>query len=153
MKRHLKITILFATAAALLIGCGGTTSQQATEEPLQETWITTTTGLKYIDHELGQGRRVEAGDVVEAHYTGWVWIDGTRGKKFDSSIGKQPLQFPVGAGRVIQGWDEGLVGMREGGRRELIIPPDLAYGSRGVAGVIPPDATLNFEVELVRIVR
>jgi peptidylprolyl isomerase len=91
---------------------------------------------------------------VEVHYTGWLYENGKRGKKFDSSLVRgRPYKFELGAGRVIRGWDEGVEGMKIGGKRELIIPPDLAYGSQGAAGVIPPDATLDFEVELLKVVK
>lgn len=116
--------------------------------------ITTESGLKYIDHKVGTGTEAAKGDAVEVHYTGWLYEDGKRGAKFDSSLDRgQPFKFDLGAGKVIRGWDEGVEGMKVGGKRELIIPPDLAYGSRGAAGVIPPDATLDFEVELLKVTK
>ena len=118
----------------------------------QSNMTTTDSGLQYIDHEVGDGEEAVAGVTVQVHYTGWLWVDGERGAKFDSSLDRgQPFQFSLGAGSVIRGWDEGVAGMTIGGRRELIIPPDLGYGSRGAGGVIPPNATLNFEVELLNI--
>ena len=114
--------------------------------------ITTSSGLRYIDHETGAGEKAEAGDNVVVHYTGWLYVDGEKGKKFDSSVDRnQPFSFPLGAGRVIGGWDEGVAGMRPGGKRTLIIPPALGYGARGAGGVIPPNATLMFDVELIEI--
>jgi FKBP-type peptidyl-prolyl cis-trans isomerase FkpA len=89
---------------------------------------------------------------VVVHYTGWLWQDGVRGRKFDSSKDRgQPFAFPLGAGHVIRGWDEGFAGMRVGGTRSLLIPPELGYGARGAGGVIPPNATLLFEVELLGV--
>jgi len=110
--------------------------------------ITTPSGLKYVELAVGEGEAAKAGDRVQVHYTGWL-LDGT---KFDSSVDRgQPFPFLLGAGRVIRGWDEGVAGMKPGGKRKLVIPPDLGYGARGAAGVIPPNATLVFEVELLKI--
>ena len=101
---------------------------------------------------MGDGDEAVAGKTVEVHYTGWLYVDGTRGDKFDSSVDRgTPFPFSLGAGQVIRGWDEGVAGMKVGGKRELIIPPDLGYGSRGAGGVIPPNATLNFEIELLEV--
>lgn len=108
--------------------------------------VTTASGLQYIDRVVGTGRQTEPGDIATVHYTGWL-ADGT---KFDSSRDRgEPFSFRVGAGRVIKGWEEGVGTMRIGGTRTLIIPPDLAYGPRGAGKVIPPNATLTFEVELL----
>ena len=94
----------------------------------------------------------KAGDSVAVHYTGWLYNDGEKGAKFDSSVDRgQTFSFPLGAGRVIKGWDEGVAGMQPGGKRTLIIPPDLGYGARGAGGVIPPNATLMFDVELLGV--
>ncbi|MBI5744152.1 MAG: FKBP-type peptidyl-prolyl cis-trans isomerase [Elusimicrobia bacterium] len=110
--------------------------------------ITTKSGLQYLDVVEGQGAVAVAGKEVTVHYTG-TFPDG---KKFDSSVDRdEPFSFPLGAGRVIKGWDEGVAGMRIGGKRKLIIPPELAYGKRGAGSVIPPDATLFFEVELLGV--
>jgi FKBP-type peptidyl-prolyl cis-trans isomerase len=118
----------------------------------QTNMTTTDSGLQYTDHTVGDGAEAVSGVTVQVHYTGWLWVDGARGAKFDSSVDRgQPFQFSLGARSVIGGWDEGVAGMKIGGKRELIIPPDLGYGSRGAGGVIPPDATLNFEVELLNI--
>ena len=105
-------------------------------------------GLKYTDDQVGTGAEAVSGKTVVVHYTGWL-LDGT---KFDSSRDKnQPFSFPLGGGRVIQGWDEGVAGMKVGGKRTLVIPPGLGYGARGAGGVIPPNATLKFEVELLDV--
>ena len=110
--------------------------------------ITTESGLKYIDEKIGLGDFPNKGDLLVVHYTGTL-EDGT---KFDSSHDRnQPIEFPIGMGRVIKGWDEGLLTMKIGGKRKLIIPSSLGYGSRGAGGVIPPDATLLFDVELLEI--
>ncbi|HEB95712.1 MAG TPA: FKBP-type peptidyl-prolyl cis-trans isomerase [Sedimenticola thiotaurini] len=108
----------------------------------------TDSGLKYEDLAEGEGPQAQAGQQVRVHYTGWL----TDGTKFDSSLDRnQPFDFPLGGGRVIRGWDEGVQGMRVGGRRRLTIPPQLGYGAAGAGGVIPPNATLVFEVELLEI--
>ena len=110
--------------------------------------ITTDSGLKYVDLVVGTGREAAVGDQATVHYTGWL----TDGKKFDSSVDRrEPFSFPLGSGRVIRGWDEGVVGMKVGGKRKLTIPPQLGYGSRGAGGVIPPNATLVFDVELLEV--
>jgi FKBP-type peptidyl-prolyl cis-trans isomerase FkpA len=109
---------------------------------------TTTSGLRYEDLAEGSGQAARSGDTVEVHYTGWL----TDGTKFDSSHDRnRPFSFRLGAGKVIQGWDEGVAGMKVGGKRKLVIPPALGYGRRGASGVIPPDAELTFEVELLGI--
>ena len=110
--------------------------------------VTTASGLKYVDLIVGTGREAAAGDLVSVHYTGWL----TNGTKFDSSVDRrEPFSFPLGGGKVIRGWDEGVAGMKVGGKRKLTIPPQLGYGSRGAGGVIPPNATLVFDVELLEI--
>lgn len=110
--------------------------------------ITTTSGLKIEELKEGEGSIAESGQTVSVHYTGWL----TDGTKFDSSKDRnQPFSFNLGAGMVIKGWDEGVAGMKIGGTRKLTIPPQLGYGARGAGGVIPPDATLIFEVELLDI--
>ena len=110
--------------------------------------VTTPSGLKYTDQVIGTGDVAVAGKNVSVHYTGWL----ENGKKFDSSLDRgQPFSFPLGAGRVIKGWDEGVQGMKVGGKRKLTIPSDLGYGSRGAGGVIPPNATLVFDVELLGV--
>ena len=113
----------------------------------------TSTGLQYEDHIVGEGVEAKAGDHVTVHYTGWLQNpDGSAGTKFDSSKDRnQPFDFPLGAGRVIQGWDQGVQGMKIGGKRTLVIPSALGYGARGAGGAIPPNATLIFEVELLGV--
>ena len=112
------------------------------------TQTTTPSGLVYEDIESGSGDLAEKGAMVSVHYTGWL----TDGTKFDSSKDRNdPFNFPLGAGHVIRGWDEGVQGMKVGGTRKLTIPPELGYGVRGAGGVIPPNATLVFEVELLKV--
>ena len=112
--------------------------------------ITTPSGLQYEDTTEGSGGEAKKGQHVHVHYTGWLYNDGTQGAKFDSSVDrKDPIAFSLGAGMVIKGWDEGVAGMKIGGKRTLIIPPELGYGARGAGGVIPPNATLKFDVELL----
>jgi peptidylprolyl isomerase len=107
----------------------------------------TPSGLRITDLVVGDGAEAVAGETVVVNYRGTL----ANGTEFDSSYGRGPFSFPLGGGRVIQGWDEGVAGMKVGGKRKLVIPPDLAYGERGAGGVIPPNATLTFEVELLRI--
>ncbi len=108
----------------------------------------TAEGLKYYDIKEGTGPVAKSGNTVKVHYTGWL----TNGKKFDSSVDRgQPFEFKLGAGQVIKGWDDGVAGMKVGGKRQLLIPPQLGYGSRGAGGVIPPNATLIFDVELLGV--
>src|ERR1051326_116459 len=110
--------------------------------------VTMSDGLKYTDEQVGTGAEATAGKTAVVHYTGWL-MNGT---KFDSSVDRnQPFSFPLGAGQVIKGWDEGVMGMKVGGKRTLIIPPALGYGARGAGGVIPPNATLKFEVQLLDV--
>ena len=110
--------------------------------------VTTSSGLQYIDLTVGTGATAQAGQTVTVHYTGWL----ENGKKFDSSVDRgQPFSFPLGAGRVIKGWDEGVQGMMVGGKRKLTIPSSLGYGTRGAGSAIPPNATLIFEVELLGV--
>ena len=132
--------LIALVSLALLVGC-----QSGTQGGKE---VTTPDGLKYTDDQVGTGAVAEPGKNVSVHYTGWLVSNGS---KFDSSRDRgQPFTFPLGAGRVIKGWDEGVAGMRVGGKRTLIIPPDLAYGSRAT-GPIPPNSTLKFEVELLDV--
>ena len=113
---------------------------------------TTDSGLQIIDTVVGTGDQPKPGQICVMHYTGWLYENGTKGKKFDSSHDRnQPFEFKIGAGRVIRGWDEGVATMKIGGKRTLIIPPNLGYGARGAGGVIPPNATLKFDVELLAV--
>jgi FKBP-type peptidyl-prolyl cis-trans isomerase FkpA len=114
--------------------------------------ITTASGLQYEDTVVGEGAEAARGNQVRVHYTGWLYNDGQQGAKFDSSRDRNdPFVFPLGAGMVIKGWDEGVQGMKVGGQRTLIIPAALGYGARGAGGVIPPNATLKFDVELLGV--
>jgi FKBP-type peptidyl-prolyl cis-trans isomerase FkpA len=132
--------VLLVVLACLLFGCGS--AGGGGKE------VTLADGLKYTDDQVGTGAEATTGKTAVVHYTGWL-SDGT---KFDSSKDRgQPFSFPLGGGRVIKGWDEGVVGMKVGGKRTLIIPPELGYGARGAAGAIPPNATLKFEVELLDV--
>ncbi len=147
MLRHYR----FIAAAALLIvvaACGGERAEVASDAPSAEP----PAGLEIRTLKNGYGKPAEAGDWVTVHYTGWLYDEAqpdNRGQKFDSSVDRdQKFAFELGAGRVIRGWDEGVEGMLIGEVRELTIAPELAYGERGAGGVIPPGATLVFEVEL-----
>src|SRR3974377_2398604 len=114
--------------------------------------MTTPSGLQITDTKVGTGATPKIGQTCVMHYTGWLYENGAKGKKFDSSLDRgQPFEFPIGKQQVIAGWDEGVATMKVGGRRTLIIPPALAYGSRGAGTAIPPSATLIFDVELVRL--
>jgi len=114
--------------------------------------MTTSSGLQINDTQVGTGPSPEPGQTAVVHYTGWLCVDGAKGRKFDSSLDRnEPFEFPVGRGRVIKGWDEGVASMKVGGKRTLIIPPALGYGERGAGGVIPPNATLIFDVELLAV--
>jgi FKBP-type peptidyl-prolyl cis-trans isomerase len=120
----------------------------AMEKPAESKEVTTPSGLKYTDVKVGEGEEAKAGQVVSVHYTGRL----TDGTKFDSSLDRnQPFSFKLGAGQVIQGWDQGVAGMKVGGKRKLTIPPGLGYGSQSVGGVIPPNSTLVFDVELLGV--
>lgn len=115
-------------------------------------FTTTPTGLKYLDEKVGAGTEAVSGKAVSVHYTGWLDDKGQKGAKFDSSLDRgTPFQFNLGGGMVIRGWDEGVAGMKVGGKRTLIIPSNLGYGERGAGKVIPPGATLIFDVELLEV--
>jgi FKBP-type peptidyl-prolyl cis-trans isomerase FkpA len=151
--RHSTLSCLWAIAAALASltfvppaafaqGAG-----QATGKPM-----TTASGLQIIDTRVGTGASPKLGQICVMHYTGWLYENGQKGKKFDSSVDRnEPFEFPIGQHRVIAGWDEGVATMKVGGKRTLIIPPALGYGARGAGGVIPPNATLMFDVELLSV--
>jgi len=142
---------LIAAAAALALAAA---PAFADEKPAQkESKMTkTSSGLQYEDVVEGTGATPKTGQTCVMHYTGWLWQHDAKGKKFDSSVDRgQPFEFPLGVGRVIKGWDEGVATMKVGGKRNLLIPPQLGYGQRGAGGVIPPNATLFFEVELLGV--
>jgi peptidylprolyl isomerase len=114
--------------------------------------MTTPSGLQITDTKVGTGASPHTGQICVMHYTGWLYENGAKGKKFDSSLDRgKPFEFPIGTQAVIGGWDEGVASMKVGGKRTLIIPPALGYGARGAGGVIPPNATLLFEVELLGV--
>lgn len=134
----------FLGAAFVILGAG----LPVVPADAASSTVTKPSGLKYEDVKVGTGDTAEAGKTVTVHYTGWL----TNGTKFDSSKDRgQPFDFPLGGGRVIRGWDEGVQGMKVGGVRKLTIPSELGYGARGAGGVIPPNATLVFEVELLKV--
>lgn len=134
-------SLIAIVVLTLAVGVGGSMAESNQE-------VTTQSGLKYVDQTVGTGDVAVVGKNVSVHYTGWL----ENGKKFDSSVDRgQPFSFPLGAGRVIKGWDEGVQGMKVGGKRKLTIPSELGYGSRGAGGVIPPNATLVFDVELLGV--
>ena len=143
------LAILFTALAAAIALAQSGAPKPAVGGPTKVTGEGTKTpsGLQYWDITVGTGAEAQKGQKVTVHYTGWL----TSGKKFDSSVGGKPFPFRIGAGDVIKGWDQGVAGMKVGGKRQLRIPPDLAYGAKGYPGVIPPNATLVFDVQLVGI--
>jgi peptidylprolyl isomerase len=146
-RAPLALALVTALAAAYALGAPTTAAAQAAG-----TTMTTPSGLKITDSKVGTGATPKAGQTCVMHYTGWLYEGGAKGKKFDSSVDRgQPFEFPIGQHRVIAGWDEGVATMKVGGKRTLIIPPELGYGARGAGGVIPPNATLIFDVELLDV--
>ncbi len=137
----------------LMAACAAVVSLTLAVEARAEAPMTTSvTGLQYKDTKVGAGATPKIGQTAVMHYTGWLYNNGEKGKKFDSSHDRgQPFEFRLGQGQVIKGWDEGVEGMKVGGKRTLVIPPDLGYGARGAGGVIPPNAWLIFDVELVGV--
>src|SRR5436305_9601565 len=145
MEIGMRMTRRCTLAGALALAA--TAASTATNAQPGKT-ITTPSGLQITDTKVGTGASPKTGQTCVMHYTGWLYENGAKGKKFDSSVDRgEPCEFPIGARRVIAGWDEGVATMRVGGKRTLIIPPSLGYGARGAGGVIPPNATLIFEVE------
>jgi peptidylprolyl isomerase len=153
MNLKLIIWIILAAALGIAASCGGNkTSAPSTSAPLKVTGPPTTTasGLQYWDLVTGTGATATPGSVVKVHYSGFL----ATGAKFDSSRDRgEPFSFPLGAGQVIKGWDEGVAGMKVGGQRQLRIPPELGYGTAGAPGAIPPNATLIFDVELLDVAK
>ena len=148
MNMRFKSLIPVMLAAALAASVTTTTSLAQTAG----TTMTTPTGLQITDTKIGTGATPKTGQICVMHYTGWLYQNGAKGQKFDSSVDRgQPFEFPIGTRRVIAGWDEGVATMKVGGKRTLVIPPTLGYGARGAGGVIPPNATLIFEVELLDV--
>jgi peptidylprolyl isomerase len=148
---HRRTIAALALAAALtgVFAAGATTAAIA---QAVGTTVTTPSGLKMTDDKIGTGATPRPGQTCVMHYTGWLYQGGAKGQKFDSSLDRgRPFEFPLGRQRVIPGWDEGVATMKVGGKRTLIIPPELGYGARGAGGVIPPNATLIFEVELLDV--
>ena len=153
--------VLLLSASTLLTACGGADKAATAVESKPEASSSAASsetamgGLHMTDGKVGDGAEAQSGQVVSVHYTGWLYDEAAADKhgiKFDSSVDRgEPFRFPLGGGRVIQGWDEGVVGMKVGGQRTLVIPPEMAYGESGAGGVIPPNATLVFDVELLGI--
>ena len=144
------IPIIGAALALLFLGLPAPSPAPAAEGPGKMTELAN--GLKYTDTTVGTGDEATRGHKVTVHYIGWLYNNDQKGKKFDSSLDRgQPFSFKLGAQQVIQGWDEGVSGMKVGGKRTLIIPPQLGYGARGAGGVIPANATLMFDVELLKV--
>jgi len=145
--------LLLSVAAALALAASPLLADEKTAPQEKGTkMVKTSSGLQYEDTQAGTGETPKTGQTCVMHYTGWLWENGAKGKKFDSSLDRgQPFEFPIGKGRVIRGWDEGVATMKVGGKRTLLIPPDLGYGARGAGGVIPANATLLFEVELLGV--
>jgi len=155
MRFHPTAMVLLAAALCTAVLTTAQTPKAAKKPAPQAKapeMITTASGLKYIDTLPGTGASPATGQKCVMHYTGWLFDNGQKGKKFDSSVDQgQPFTFVIGVGRVIKGWDEGVATMKKGGKRTLHIPPELGYGARGAGGVIPPNATLIFDVELLDI--
>jgi len=140
------------TLALLLAGVGAATLPSTAAAQAEGNTVTTPMGLKMIDTQVGAGAQPKKGQTVVVHYTGWLYDNVAKGAKFDSSLDRgYPFMFKIGKGEVIQGWDDGVATMKVGGKRTLIIPPALGYGSRGAGGSIPPNATLIFDVELLDV--
>ncbi len=141
------LTAALAVVLVLAVALTGCSKQEEGKAPVEIT-----PGLSYVDSVIGDGAEVQADDFVMVHYTGWLSVEGAKGEQFDSSVERgEPIGFPLGRSFVIQGWDKGLPGMKVGGRRTLIIGPELGYGAQGRPPVIPPNSTLIFDVEIVDV--
>jgi peptidylprolyl isomerase len=141
------LALVMALAGIFAVGTPNTATAQAVGKTM-----TTPSGLQITDSKIGTGAIPRLGQICVMHYTGWLYQNGAKGKKFDSSLDRgQPFEFPIGKRQVIGGWDEGVATMKVGGKRTLIIPPELGYGARGAGDAIPPNATLIFEVELLAV--
>jgi peptidylprolyl isomerase len=152
MRAFPRVSLRATLAALSLMGLVAMTSDDTASAQPAAKPITTSSGLQIIDTKVGAGASPRQNQTAVVHYTGWLYENGAKGQKFDSSVDRgQPFEFPVGAGRVIKGWDEGVASMKIGGKRTLIVPPQLGYGARGAGGVIPPNATLMFDVELLGV--
>lgn len=139
-------------AFALPLATAYISSSRASAEETKPAMTKTASGLEIADTVVGTGVSPKTGQTCVMHYTGWLYQDGQKGKKFDSSVDRgRPFEFSIGVGQVIKGWDEGVASMKVGGKRTLIIPPAIGYGARGAGGVIPPNATLLFDVELLGV--
>lgn len=152
-RRAASLTVATLTLSAAAIGLAGlATVAPATAQTARKKFMTTASGLQINDTVVGTGATPQRGQTCVMHYTGWLYNNGLKGAKFDSSVDRgQPFEFTIGVGQVIKGWDEGVSTMKVGGKRTLIIPPALGYGERGAGGVIPPHATLMFDVELLDV--
>ncbi len=147
------LRIISASGLVALTALGAVTilATPVTAETQGQT-MTTASGLQITDTKVGSGATPKTGQTCVMHYTGWLYNNGVKGAKFDSSLDRgEPFEFQIGMGQVIKGWDEGVASMKVGGKRTLIIPPQLGYGARGAGGVIPPNATLIFDVELLGV--
>jgi peptidylprolyl isomerase len=149
--KHIKVAVI-ATAMIATVTVAAIAVPTAAVAQTKGKTMTTPSGLQIIDTQEGTGASPKSGQICVMHYTGWLYENGQKGKKFDSSVDRnEPFEFPIGMKRVIAGWDEGVSTMKVGGKRTLIIPPALGYGARGAGGVIPPNATLMFDVELLAV--
>ena len=155
MLRTLSSVVLLAGIAGIALPAGADSTAPQVTPQAKQAKVVNVNELQKIDSVVGTGAEATPGHNVSVHYTGWLFDEGAadhKGKKFDSSVDRgQPFGFPLGGGRVIRGWDEGVAGMKVGGKRTLIIPAALGYGARGAGGVIPPNATLVFDVELLGV--
>ena len=147
IKYGMLVVMLLAAGVAFAQSSKSTSAPAAGPTKVEGEGTKTPDGLQYWDIKVGAGRTADRGMTVKVHYTGWL----TNGKKFDSSVGSSPFQFRIGAHQVIKGWEEGVAGMKVGGKRQLKIPPDLAYGKEGYPGAIPPNATLIFDIQLLSV--